>query len=352
MNFLEGHIEESVRVFPFIDEVIMKLRTIGLISTLVLGLLVAALSAEAQQAGKVYRVGWLRFSPRPPTGATHVAVRQKLHELGYVEGQNLVLEYRGSKVKPERRAEAAAELVRLKVDVIVTSPGPPVIRAAQQATRTIPIVMSGVIVDPVEAGFVMSLARPGGNITGLTQRDSKLHAKRLELLKEAFPRISRVAIIWRPGAQKQSMREVETTGQALGVQIQSVVVGRRLGELESVFSAISKKRSDGLLVGPSSFMNRHRVRFREFTAKRGLPTIYARSRFVKAGGLMSYGVNLPDLFRRAANYVDKILKGAKPGDLPVEQPTKFEFVINLKTAKKLGFTIPPEVLYRATKVIK
>ncbi len=330
----------------------MRLRTIGLISTLVLGLFAGPLPANAQQSGKVYRIGYLRSGSSPPTTSpAYMGFLKGLRELGYVEGQNFVIEYRGG--KPERRLELAAELVRLKVDVIVTSPGPPAIRAAQQATRTIPIVMSGVRVDPVKAGFVDSLARPGGNITGLTQLASRLHAKRLELLKEAFPRISRVAIIWRPRDQKQSMKEVEAAGQALGVQIQSVVVeGRRLGELESVFSAISQKRSDGLLVGPSAFMNRYQGRIREFTAKRGLPTIYAQSRFVKAGGLMSYGVNVHDLHRRTATYVDKILKGAKPADLPVEQPTKFELVITLKTAKKLGLTIPPEVLFRADKVIK
>ena len=213
--------------------------------------------------------------------------------------------------------------------------------------------MSGVRVDPVKAGFIDSLARPGGNITGLTQLASQLHAKRLELLKEVFPRISRVAIIWSVRDQKQSMKEVEAAGQALGVQIQSVLVQRGgLRDLESVFSAISQKRSDGLLVGPSGFMNRNQARFHEFTAKRGLPTIYAVSRFVKAGGLMSYGVDLQHLYRRVATYVDKIFRGAQPADLPVEQPTKFELVINLKTAKALGLTIPPEVLIQATKVIK
>jgi len=213
--------------------------------------------------------------------------------------------------------------------------------------------MSGVRVDPVKAGFIDSLARPGGNITGLTQLASQLHAKRLELLKEAFPRISRVAIIWSVRDQKQSMKEVEAAGQALGVQIQSVLVQRGgLRDIESVVSAISQKGSDGLLVGPSGFMNRNQARFREFTAKSRLPTIYAVSRFVKAGGLMSYGVDLQHLYRRVATYVDKIFRGAQPADLPVEQPTKFELVINLKTAKALGLTIPPEVLIQATKVIK
>ena len=331
----------------------MRLRPVTLVVTFALGLLAGPLPAEAQQAGKVYRIGLIRSGSTPiTTTGFYIGLRQGLRELGYVEGQNLIIEHRSAKRKPERYPVIAAELVRLKVDVIVTSPGPPGIRAAQQATRTISIVMSGVRVDPVEAGFVDSLARPGGNITGLTQRASKLHAKRLELLKEAFPRISRVAIIWRPRDQKQSMKEVEAAGQALGIQIQSVVVKRRWGDFESDFSAITRERSEGLLIGPSSFINRYRAYFREFTAKRGLPTIYSQSRFVDAGGLMSYGADRKHLFRRAATYVDKILRGTKPADLPVEQPTKFNLVVNLKTAKQLGITIPPNVLYQATKVIK
>ncbi len=334
----------------------MRLKPVTLVVTFALGLLVGPLPAEAQQAGKVYRVGVLRFSPRPPTSSIHVAFRQKLHELGYVEGQNLVLEYRSAKEKPERRAEMAAELVRLKVDVIVTMPSLTLIRAAQRATRTIPIVMAGGNVDPVEAGFVVSLARPGGNITGLTNLAAKLHPKRLELLKEAFPRISRVAILWNPPQQKQAMKEVEAVGQALGIQIQSVVAATRyvtpLDELKRAFSAISREAPDALLVASMPLTIHNRARVVEFAAKRRLPTIYARRPFVKEGGLMSYNADLQHLYRRAATYVDKILKGAKPGDLPVEQPTKFRLVINLKTAKKIGLTIPPEVLYRADKVIK
>ncbi len=332
-------------------EAIIKLRTTGLISVLALGLLAGPLPAEAQQAGKVYRIGFLRTGSGSSVTASpfHIGLRQGLRELGYIEGQNLVIENRSIGGRGERRPEIAVELVRLKVDVIVTSPGPPAIRAAQQATRTIPIVMSGVRVDPVKAGFVDSLARPGGNITGLTQLASGLHAKRLELLKEAFPRISRVAIIWSPRDQKQSMKEVEAAGQALGVQTQSVVVSP---PIERIFFAIRGGNPDGLLVGPSGFLNRHRAQFREFIAKRGLPTIYAQSRFVNAGGLMSYGVKLNDMFRRAAHYVDRILKGAKPADLPVERPTEFELVINLKTATQLGLTIPSEILIQADKVIK
>ncbi len=325
----------------------MRLRRVTLVVTFALGLLAAPLPADAQQPGKVYRIGYLRSGSSPPTTSpAYMGFLKGMRELGYVEGQNLVIEYRGGK---QRRLEMAAELVRLKVDVIVVSPWPGGTRALQKATRTIPIVMGGVNVDPVEAGFVVSLARPGGNITGLTQRASKLHAKRLELFKEAFPRISRVAIIWRPDDQKQSMKEVEAAGQALGVQIQSVIVDRAI---ERIFFEIRGVNPEGLLVAPSAFMNRYRVRFLEFTAKSQLPTIYALSRFVKAGGLMSYGVNPFDISRQAATYVDKILKGAKPAELPVEQPTKFELVINLKTAKQIGVTIPPEMLFRADKVIK
>jgi len=309
--------------------------------------------AEAQKTGKVYRIGYLSMgSSSPATNSGYIAFRQGLRELGYVEGQNLVLEFRSAGGKPERRPEVAAELVRLKVDVIVTSSAPPAVRAAQRTTRTIPIVMGGVHVDPVEAGFVASLAKPGGNITGLTNLSSKLHPKRLELLKEAFPRISRVAILWPRAHQKHEMKETEAVGQALGIQIQLLDVGDRLDELESAFSAISRERADGLLVVQSRLIIRHRARIIEFTAKRRLPTIYARSRFVKAGGLMSYGTDRQHLRRRAATYVDKILKGAKPADLPVEQPTKFDLVINLKTAKALGFTIPPTLLLQAAKVIK
>ncbi len=332
----------------------MRLRTIGLISTLALGLLAAPLPAEAQQAGQVYRVGFLRFGTGgPTTSPPYMALRQGLRELGYVEGQNLVLEYRSAERKPERRPKLAAELVRLNVDVIVTFGARGLIRAAQGATRTIPIVVTGFRVDPVVTGFVVSLARPGGNITGLTNLDSELHPKRLELLKEAFPRISRVVILWTKSQQEPGMKAMEAAGQALGIQIQSVVAVPPY-EHESAFSAISRESPDGLIVGTSglTLRPRHRARVIEFAAKRRLPTIYHGSRFVKEGGLMSYSADLQDLFRRTAAYVDKILKGAKPGDLPIERPTKFGLVINLKTAKKLGLTLSPQFLARADKIIR
>jgi len=336
----------------------MKLRTIGLISSLALGLSAAPLPVEAQQSGKVYQIGYLgigspgslrrqKLNPSP----NHIAFWQRLRELGY----EFVKEYRYAEGKRERLPELATELVRLNVDVIASS-AVPAIRAVQRATRTIPIVMAGANVDPVEDGIVDSLRRPGGNVTGLTNLESKLHPKRLELLKEVFPRISRVAILWPRVQQKHAMKEVEAVGQALGIQIQSVVAATRyvtpLDELKSAFSAINRGRPEALLVASFGLTLGHRARVIEFTAKRRLPTIYARSRFVKAGGLMSYGADSLHLFRRAATYVDKILKGAKPDDLPVEQPTKFEMIINLKTAKKLGFTIPPQFLARANKVIK
>jgi len=336
----------------------MRLRPVTLVVTFALGLLAGPLPAEAQRSGKVYRVGLLRFGRGgPTTSSTYMGLRQGLRELGYIEGQNLIIEYRSAEGKPERRPEMAAELVRLKVDVIVTPGVEPLIRAAKQATSTIPIVMSGSSADPIKAGFVVSLARPGGNITGLTNLETELHPKRLELLKEAFPQISRVAIIWPIYQQERGKKAIEAAAQALGIQLQSVVTqqpGWGLGDLEGHLSAISQENPDGLLVATRGLTIRRKARMRviEFVAKRRLPTIYAQRRFVDAGGLMTYGTDRQHLYRRTATYVDKILKGAKPADLPVEQPTKFELVINLKTAKKLGLTIPPSILYRADKVIK
>ena len=333
----------------------MRLRPVTLVVTFALGLLVGPLPAEAQQAGKIYRIGFLDYRLRSTTtDPRFIALRQGLRELGYVEGQNLVLEYRSAKSKRERLLEISAELVRLNVDIIVTSGSIRVWRAAKKATRTIPIVIAGGSADPVKAGIVMSLARPGGNITGLTGREVDLHGRRLGLLKEAFPQISRVAIIWTPLQQKQGMTEVKAAAQALGIEIQSVLVDPPLGlvSLESAFSTISQERPDALLLGSSALTLRNRARVVDFTAKRRFPTIYDSNIFVDAGGLMSYGHNSTDSYRRAATYVDRILRGAKPADLPVERPTKFYLVINLKTAKQLGITIPPEVLFRADKVIK
>ncbi len=338
--------------FVTIQETILRLRTIGLIGTLVLGLFAGPLPVEAQEAEKVYRIGFLDFRLRSTTtDPRFVAFRQGLSELGYVEGKNLVFEYRSAKGKRGGLPEVATELVQLKVDVIVTAGAPQVIRAAQQATRTIPIVMPGGSADPVKAGFVMSLARPGGNITGLTNLLAMLHPKRLEILKEAFPRISRVAIIWPLVHRDQVLKDVKAVERAIGIQIQSVIAGGS-DELERAFSAISQEPPDALLVTSSAQALRHRARITELAAKTRLPTIYDSSAFVRAGGLMAYGVSSAHNYRRAATYVDKILKGANPADLPIELPTKFELVINLKTAKKLGLKFSPQFLARADKIIR
>jgi len=334
----------------------MKLRTIGLISTLALGLFAGPLPTEAQKAGKVYRIGILRSGSSSSYlyAPQHKKLRQGLRELGYTEGKNLLIQYRYAESKRGRIPDLVAELVRLKVDVLVISPSPSTIRAVQGATRTIPIVMMGAAIDVVKAGFVVSLRRPGGNLTGPINPRPELDPKRLELLKEVFPRISRVAILWTRQQQRIAMKKVEATGQSLGIQIQPQVVDNRVGlpSLESALSTISQERPEGLLVPSIRTTLRYRSRIIDFAAKRRLPTIYAHSRFVDGGGLMSYDADRQDMLRQVVNYVDKILKGAKPADLPLERPTKFELVINLKTAKQLGFTIPPEVLYRATKVIK
>jgi len=343
----------------------MSLKIIGLMSIAAFGLFAGPMAAESQQAAKVYRVGYLGSggpgilrqieSQRPQRGSVvrnFFAFWQGLHELGYVEGKNLIKEYRWTEGKRERLPDLAAELVRIKIDVIVVSPSATATRALQRATSEIPIVMAGSRIDPVKAGFVQSLAKPGGNITGLTQVASELHAKRLELLKEAFPKISRVVFLWDTIQQKHALKEVAAVAKALDIQIRPVAIDRSSSDIETPLSAVSQENPDGLLVGLSRFMNQHRARITEFAAEKGLPTMYAQGRFVKAGGLMSYGVQVSDLFRGAATYVDKILKGAKPGDLPVEQPRKFELLINLKTAKQLGVTIPSSILYRADEVIR
>jgi len=325
----------------------MRLRTIGLISTLVLGLLAGPLPAEAQQGGKIYRVGFLGATPFP---ARREAFRQGLRDLGYVEGKNIVIEWRSPK-KRDRYPALAAELVRLKLDVIVTG-GPTPTRAVKEATVTIPIVM-GFHSDPVGTGFVASLARPGGNITGLSVLSPELGGKRLELLKEIVPKLSRVAVLGQsttPG-NAQTLRETELAAGALGVKLQYFDV-LSLKDIEAAFRRAVKGHADAVLALGSRALNTHRTQVADLAVNSQLPTIYYAAEFVEAGGLMFYGVDFPDLFRRAATYVDKILKGAKPGDLPVERPTKFGLVINLKTAKKLGITIPPAVLLQATGVIK
>src|SRR5437870_824644 len=330
------------------------MRKSGVLSILVaLAVLAVGVIADAQQPKKVPRVGYLSSADPASESARSEPFRLALRELGYIDGQNISTEYRYSEGKNDRLPELAAELVRLKVDIIVTG-GVPLVRAAKNATKTIPIVMMGQGSDPVEAGLIESLARPGGNVTGLTNLGRELGGKRLELLKEAVPKVARVAVLHEPAAG--SVREVKeilpVAARALGLTIQPWEV-RAADDFERVFAAISKWRPDGLYVpaaGPVMTANQKRIV--DFALKSRLPSMYSLRLFVDAGGLMHYGADLADSYRRVAYYVDKILKGAKPGDLPVEQPTKFEFVINLKTAKQIGVTIPQSMLYRADKVIK
>ncbi len=325
--------------------------TLTLIVTLTLGTLAAPLTAAAQQATKAPRIGVLHVGA--PTAVSHFveAFKQGLREHGYVEGQNIVVERRFGEARAERISEVAAELVRLKLNVIVTSTDLGV-AAVKQQTQTIPIVMAN-STDPVGTGFVTSLARPGGNVTGLTNISPELSAKRLELLKEAVPGLSRVAIMWNPDVRGGVLDYKETEGAArsLRLQLQSVEVSRA-DDFDRAFSALSTGRAEALIVisGPLAFTNRGQIA--SFAQKNRLPSMYGLRDFADAGGLMAYGPNSVDLWRRAAAYVDKILKGAKPGELPVEQPTKFELVINLKTAKTLGLMIPQPLLRRADHVIQ
>jgi putative ABC transport system substrate-binding protein len=324
----------------------------GVLSILFLVVLLAvAVIAQAQQPTKIPRIGYLTNAFLSALEARTEAFRQGLRELGYVEGKNIVIEYRSAEGKPDRLPALAAELVRLKVDVIVTT-GASVTRAAKEATVTIPIVMTNDN-DPVGNRFVASLARPGGNITGLVTLSPELSGKRLELLKETVPRLSRVAVFGSsttPG-NAQVLKETELAAGALGVKLQYLdVLGPK--DIETAFRAASKKRAEAVLLLGSPVLNSQRTKLAELAVKSRLPAIYNFLEFVEAGGLMTYGVSRNDLARRAATYVDKILKGAKPADLPVEQPTKFEFIINLKAAKQIGLTIPPNVLVRADKVIK
>ena len=321
------------------------------IGTLAGGLLAAPYAAEAQQAAKIFRIGYLALNPTPHF---QEAFRQGLRDLGYVEGRNLVIEARDAEGKLERLPALAAELVALKVDVIVTS-GTPAALAAKQATRTLPIVFTAVA-DPVTSRLVTSLAQPGGNVTGLSVLAPELVGKCLEQLKQAMPAVSRVAVLWHPGAMtertdKDMLKRAEVAAQALGVRLQ-VLEARGPADFDRAFTEMTRARADALAVLTSSMLFGERRRLVGLAAKNRLPAVYPWREGVDAGGLMAYGPDLGDLLRRVATYVDKILKGAKPADLPVEQPTKFELVINLKTAKALGLTIPPSLLQRADQVIE
>jgi ABC-type uncharacterized transport system substrate-binding protein len=314
-------------------------------------LLTTAPSAQAQQPTKIPRIGYLSPNSASTNPARIEAFRQGLRELGYVEGKNIMIEYRNTEGKLDRLPSLAAELVRLKVDIIVTSSPAPT-RAAKEATATIPIVFAqdG---DPVASGFVTSLARPGGNITGLSTLAPELSGKRLELLKELVPKLSRVAVFGTSTSPSTvpTMKETELAAGAFKVQLQYLDV-LDAKDIETAFRTAAKGRADAVLVlaGPVIFFERRQIA--ELAVKNRLPAIYPQTEFTEAGGLMYYGANTPEMYRRAATYVDKILKGAKPSDLPVEQPTKFELVINLKAAKRIDLKIPPTVLARADRVIR
>jgi putative ABC transport system substrate-binding protein len=316
-------------------------------------LLVLSPSTQAQQPAKLWRIGYLSAIDAETESARIEAIRLALRQVGYVEGQTVTTEYRYADGKLDRISALAAELVRQKVDLIIVTGGDPVIRAAKNAATATPIVMVGGGLDPVGAGFVQSLARPGGNITGLTNLGTELSGKRLELLQAAVPKLARVAVLYNaaiPGNVLQ-LKEIQKTAPGLKLSVQALEVRNEDG-FATVFAALNKQRPDGLYVPGGPVMNDNGKRITHFALKNRLPSMYSRREFVDAGGLMSYGADLADSYRRVAYYVDRILKGAKPGDLPVEQPTKFELVINLKTAKQIGLTIPPSVLARAERVIR
>jgi ABC-type uncharacterized transport system substrate-binding protein len=311
-------------------------------------LLATASLAEAQQAKKVSRVGIL--SPFISSADFLLdAFRQGLRELGYVESRNIVIEYRSAEGRNDRLPELAAELVRLKVDVLVTT-GPAAVRAAKQATSTIPIVM-GAVGDAVDFGFVASLARPGGNITGMSWLGPELNAKRLEILNEVFPKLVHVAVLWDPATPKTYVRATEVAARSLGINLRVLEVAKP-NDLDHAFATLTGEGAGAVEVMPSTTFASQMRQLVDLAAKSRIPAIFPDERYAQAGGLLSYGPSFPEMYRRAATYVDKILKGRKPADLPVEQPTKLEFIINLKAAKQIGLTIPPNVLARADKVIK
>ncbi len=327
----------------------MKFTLVKLLAALTLGLFAAPLTLDAQQAGKVYRIGYLANTPAPPP--LWDAFSRGLRELGWVEGRNIIIERRNAEERYERLSDLAAELVRLRVDIIVAS-GSPAPLVAKRATNTIPIVITNAA-DPVNSGLVTSLGRPGGNVTGLSLLSPTVVGKQLELLKEVLPKVNRAAVLTNPGhpARALMLTEAEAAMRPLGLQLQILDAGRP-GEFEPAFAAMTRERAGALLILADPMFFGQRKRLADLATRNRLPAVSGVSEFAEAGILMAYGASLPDLFRRAAIFVDKILKGAKPADLPVEQPTKFELVINLKTAKALGVTIPPSLLLRADQVIE
>jgi putative ABC transport system substrate-binding protein len=328
----------------------MMWSAVGGIMTLILGFLAAPLAAHAQQAGKVARLGVL--CPITCTDPHLEVFRHALYALGHVEGQNLVLVFRAAEGHIARLPDLAAELIRLNVDVLFTSWGTAAALAAKQVTTTFPIVM-GAVGDPVAAGLVASLARPGGNLTGLSSLTLDLEGKRLELLKDLLPALSRVAVLWDPTNPYSALalERTQQTAQHMGVQVYPVRV-QEANDFESAFAVLTRERPDALIVHGYIVLVQHRTRIVDFVAQQRLPTIYSLREFVEAGGLMSYGVHLPEVYRRAAAHVDKILKGTKPADIPVEQPTKFELIINRTTARALGLTMPPTLLALVDEVIQ
>ena len=327
------------------------LRKAALSILFVVVLFAVAVIAKAQQSKKFFHIGLLSSGSASSANRNTEVLRQRLRELGYVEGKNIAFEYRSAEGKFDRLPDLAAELVRLKVDVIVTVSTPPTV-AAKNATATIPIVMAGGT-DPVEMGLVASLARPGGNLTGIIIMNAETASKRLQLLKEITPKVSRVAVLWNStnSGTALNFKQIQAAAQKLSLQLQSLDV-HSVSDLESSFKSATRSGAHALVVLQSAPMATHLREVADFAVRNRLPSIHDRSEFVEAGGLMSYGANIPDTSRRAAVYIDKILKGTKPADLPVEQPMKFDLVINLKTAKQIGLTIPQSVLYRADKVIK
>jgi putative ABC transport system substrate-binding protein len=337
----------------YLKEQTVLMRLIGVAVTLTASLVLAPLAAEAQQAGQLYRIGLLGGSPPNSPGGQRAwdGFFRGLRELGYAEGQNILVEGRWYGERADRLPALASELVRLKVDVIVAGAAPAP-EAARRITSTIPIVMANHN-DPVGSGLVVSLARPGRNVTGMSTLAPELMGKRLQLLKEAIPGLSRVAVLSNPAVPSQTLelKEAKVAAGLLKVQLQLLEV-RAPGEFAGAFSAMTKERADGVIIIVSSMFYAERARIAKLATESRVPTIYGVKEFADAGGLMTYGIDVHESFRRAATYVDKILKGAKPADLPVEQPTKFELVINLKTAKTLGLTLPQSLLVRADQVIQ
>jgi putative tryptophan/tyrosine transport system substrate-binding protein len=328
------------------------MRSIGLAVVLAVGLVLVPVAAEAQQPAKIPRLGYLVLAPlRETPSPERAAFVAGLRELGWIEGKTVAIEYRSAQWNIEFLEDLANELVRMKVDVLVAAGAGPPLLAAKQATSTIPIVMTA-STDPIAERLVASLARPGGNVTGLSSMTPELSSKRLELLKEVVPRVARVAVIWNPDAGRQlELQATRAAARTLGVTLKLMEV-RNADDLARSFAALEKERPDALTMFFDPLSTGYRELVADFAKKHRLPTVFGAREFVEAGGLMSYAPNIAESFRRAATYVDKILRGAKPGDLPIEQPTKFELVINMKTAKALGLTIPQSILVRADQVIE